>query len=269
MFFVPLPPNPLGMGFPLQLDLFNFNNQMASHNEKVHSAERLQRVNTTIQSPIAFVATVDGSKRSIDEAYNYLRNHADIIGEQEINIHQLKRKIDYRILPLLWFIYGLQFLDKFLLNYAIVMGLPQDLKLHGNQLNNVASSLWWAYLAVSPLVGLALNKVPLAKFLGGNMFLWGIVISCTAAVKTYPQLIAIRILMGIFDAGIPPSLMLMSSQYYKKDEQAARFAIWFSAIGTGIVLGGLISFGFQHVETETMESWRKSASRRVESHQLT
>ncbi|KAI5364729.1 Putative major facilitator superfamily, MFS transporter superfamily [Septoria linicola] len=233
---------------------------MADHNqEKLKSAERLdrvERVNTTVQNPIAFVATVGGEKRSIDEAYEYLQHHADIIGEQNIDIARLRRKVDYRLMPIMYLIFGLQFLDKFLLNYAIVMGLPQDLKLKGNQLNNIASALWWAYLPMSPIVGFIVNKAPLGKWLGGNMFCWGIVIACTAAVKSYPQLIIIRVLMGIFDAAIPPSLMLISSQYYRKDEQAARFAIWFSSVGMGYILGGLISFGFQHVHTETLESWR-------------
>lgn len=87
------------------------------------------------------------------------------------------------------------------------------------------------------------------------MFLWGIVIACTAAVKNYPQLIAVRILMGITDAGMPPSLMLMSSQYYRKDEQAMRFAIWFSSVGCAMIAGGLISFGFQFVDSDVMASW--------------
>ncbi|KAL9526752.1 Thiamine pathway transporter [Sphaerulina musiva] len=250
MFSLALTPTPLGTGFPLQLDRFNLdddhdNNMTTTHTEKV---EHLSRVDTVVIG--------DGRKRSVDEAFEYLRNHADNSGAEAINLRQLRRKIDYRIIPLQFFICGLQFLDKFLLNYAIIMGLPEDLKLQGNQLNNIASSLWWAYLITTPFIGLLLNKLPLGKFLGGNMFLWGIVIACTAAVKNYPQLIAVRILMGITDAGMPPSLMLMSSQYYRKDEQAMRFAIWFSSVGCAMIAGGLISFGFQFVDSDVMASWR-------------
>lgn len=255
MFSLALTPTPLGTGFPLQLDRFNLdddhdNNMTTTHTEKV---EHLSRVDTVVIG--------DGRKRSVDEAYEYLRNHADNSGAEAINLRQLRRKIDYRIIPLQFFICGLQFLDKFLLNYAIIMGLPEDLKLQGNQLNNIASSLWWAYLITTPFIGLILNKLPLGKFLGGNMFLWGIVIACTAAVKNYPQLIAVRILMGITDAGMPPSLMLMSSQYYRKDEQAMRFAIWFSSVGVAMIAGGLISFGFQFVDSDIMASWRKCPPR--------
>lgn len=241
------------MGLPLQLSVFNLKKQMPTTDteEKIKSAERLVSIRTN---------TINDQKlpkQSVDEAFEYLRLHADVLGEAAIDKGRLLRKIDRRIMPIMYLIYLFQFLDKFLLNYAIIMGLPEDLELQGQQLNTVASALWWTYLAFSPVVGVLLNKVPIGKWLGGNMLLWGIVISCTAAVKTYPQLIGIRVLMGLFDAGIPPSLMLISSQYYRKDEQAARFAIWFSSVGMGIILGGLISFGFQNVRSSILASWRK------------
>ena len=88
------------------------------------------------------------------------------------------------------------------------------------------------------------------------MFLWGIVIACTAAVKGYAGLMVIRIFMGVFDAGIPPALMLISSQYYRKDEQTIRYAYWFSSIGICLILGGLISYGFQFVHSEILAGWR-------------
>ncbi|PPJ50507.1 hypothetical protein CBER1_07739 [Cercospora berteroae] len=253
MFAVPLPPNP--MGFPLQLSLFNFEKDMASREEK---KLRLERANTTISNPVAYVATINNEKRSkdVDEAYDYLRSRADFVGEQAIDIKKLQRRVDWRIMPIMFLIFGLQFLDKFLLNYSIVMGLPKDLKLKGNELNNIASSLWWTYLAVSPLVALAMNKLPLGKWLGVAMSIWGVIIACVAAVKTYPQLLAVRLLMGACDAALVPALMLISCHYYRKDEQAARFAIWFSSIGFALITGGLISYGFQHVTTSSIDAWR-------------
>ncbi|KXT09227.1 hypothetical protein AC579_3507 [Pseudocercospora musae] len=205
---------------------------------------------------LTFVTTVHGSRKSVDEAYDFLAQHVEIAGEESVDLKKLRRRIDWHLMPIMFALYFFQFLDKSLLNYAIIMGLPKDLKLKGNELNNIASSLWWAYLAMSPLVGLIQNKVRLGKWLGFNMFLWGIVISCTAAVKTYHQFLAIRILMGAFDSAIPPALMLLSAQYYRKDEQAMRYALWFSSVGWGHICGGLISFGFQHVSTSTLEGWR-------------
>jgi MFS family permease len=50
--------------------------------------------------------------------------------------------------------------------------------------------------------------------------------------------------------------MLISSQYYTRSEQAPRFTVWYMGLGVAQILGGLISFGFQHVHHASMEGWR-------------
>lgn len=41
----------------------------------------------------------------------------------------------------------MQFLDKVILNYAAVMGLPQDLGLQGNDFSNIATFLFVGLIA--------------------------------------------------------------------------------------------------------------------------
>lgn len=55
------------------------------------------------------------------------------------------------------------------MGYAIVMGLPEDLNLRESQLNNRVSAINWSYLAMTPILPLALNKLPLGKWVGFNM----------------------------------------------------------------------------------------------------
>lgn len=64
------------------------------------------------------------------------------------------------------------------------------------------------------------------------------------------------IFLGIFEATIGPSLMLIGSQWYTKTEQLPRFCLWFLGLGIGQTLGGIISFGFQHVTGAKLEGWR-------------
>lgn len=62
--------------------------------------------------------------------------------------------------------------------------------------------------------------------------------------------------MAVFEATAVPSLMILSSQWYTKSEQAPRFAIGTCGNGFAQVLGGLISFGFQQVKLEMLAGWR-------------
>lgn len=102
-----------------------------------------------------------------------------------------------------------------------------------------------------------LQKIPPAKWLGANVVLWGIATACTAAAKDYHSLLAARIFLGIFEAAIAPSLMLISSQWYTKSEAAPRFSIWYAGLGLGQIIGGLVSYGFQQVhKTASFAGWK-------------
>ena len=104
--------------------------------------------------------------------------------------------------------------------------------------------------------GHILTRFPASKVLGANVVLWGIATASTAAAKDYRSLLASRIFLGIFEACVVPTLVLISSRWYTKSEQAPRFAFWYCGLGAGQIIGGFLSFGFQHVTTSRFESWR-------------
>lgn len=97
--------------------------------------------------------------------------------------------------------------------------------------------------------------MPAGKWLGVNVTLWGISTACTAAATNYATLLTARIFLGIFEAAIAPALMLISSQWYTKSEQAPRFSFWYCGLGIGQIVGGLVSWGFQQVDS-SFEGWR-------------
>jgi MFS family permease len=112
------------------------------------------------------------------------------------------------------------------------------------------------YYAKSRSTVYCLQKVPPAKWLGGNVLLWGVAAAASAGAQGYRSLLAARIFLGIFEATVGPSLMLISSQYYTRSEQAPRFTIWYMGLGVAQIIGGVISFGFQQVHHASLEGWR-------------
>ena len=82
--------------------------------------------------------------------------------------------------------------------------------------------------------------------------------ACGAAAKNYQTLLVSRVFLGIFEATIGPSLMLISSQWYTKPEQAPRFSFWYLGLGLGQIIGGAVSYGFQHIVSDTskLAGWR-------------
>lgn len=53
-----------------------------------------------------------------------------------------------------------------------------------------------------------------------------------------------------------PALMLIVSRWYTQSEQASRHALWYCGLGAGQLVGGLLSYGFQHATNSTLQSWR-------------
>jgi ACS family allantoate permease-like MFS transporter len=66
--------------------------------------------------------------------------------------------------------------------------------------------------------------------------MWGLVLSCFAAVENYAGAIAIRFFLGVFEAAVTPGFALFTSQWYTKKEQGARTGIWFSFNGWAQVI---------------------------------
>ncbi|KAK2738250.1 hypothetical protein FQN57_007113 [Myotisia sp. PD_48] len=201
-------------------------------------------------------------RRDRDQAYDFLEKFAKTnnddgtSGASPLDLRKIRRKVDWYIIPVMFLCYTMQFVDKVSLNYAAVMGLPKDLKLKNNNFSNAATAFFIAYLIAEVPTAYVLNKVAAPKWLGINVILWGISTACTAAAKDYKTLLAARIFLGIFEAAVAPCLVLISSQWYTKSEQAPRFSLWYSGLGLGQIIGGLVSYGFQQVIIPSFTGWK-------------
>ncbi|GAM85963.1 hypothetical protein ANO11243_039730 [Dothideomycetidae sp. 11243] len=73
------------------------------------------------------------------------------------------------------------------------------------------------------------------------MILWGGVTCCMAAVKTHQGLLGVRFVIGTIEAGFAPGVSLLLSSWYKRDEQAKRFALFYSAAVLSGAFGGIVA----------------------------
>jgi ACS family allantoate permease-like MFS transporter len=89
--------------------------------------------------------------------------------------------------------------------------------------------------------------------------MWGIVLSCFAAVENYAGAIAIRFFLGVFESAVTPGFALFTSQWYTKKEQGARTGIWFSFNGWAQIFGGCLAYGIAvgcRKSGTTIEPWK-------------
>ncbi|KAE8364679.1 major facilitator superfamily domain-containing protein [Aspergillus caelatus] len=169
----------------------------------------------------------------------------------------LLRKVDWRILPVMFLTYFLQFVDKISLNYANVMGLQNDLQMSGNDFSWLATAFFLAYAVAEIPQGILLQKFPITKVLGVNVLLWGVILCCSAAAQNFAGMIALRVLLGMLEAVIAPALTMYTSMWYTRAESTPRYGFWYCGLGMGQIVGGLISFAAQHAPPNmSFHGWR-------------
>lgn len=70
------------------------------------------------------------SSTHVDDSYDIFKNARDL-DVDPAEAKRVLRKIDYRIVPILFVTYMLQYLDKNSINFSSVYGLKQGTHLHG------------------------------------------------------------------------------------------------------------------------------------------
>lgn len=133
---------------------------------------------------------------------------------------------------------------------------PPTFPVTADQYSQLALVFYVTYLAFELPTGYLMQRFPLAKYLGANIVLWGLITALVSTARNWAALVTLRVLLGCFESAIAPALILVTTMWYKKAEQPPRMGLWFVGFGTGTMLGALASFGFQHYSSKTFTSWQ-------------
>ncbi|KAJ5637335.1 hypothetical protein N7490_007214 [Penicillium lividum] len=165
------------------------------------------------------------------------------------------RKIDRRLVPLMFVTYMFNFMDKTILSSAAVFGLKDDTGLVGQQYSWVSSVFYFGYLGWSYPTTFMIARLPTGKYVTANTFLWGAVVALTAACTNFGGLITVRFLLGVAEATITPAFMFITSTWYTRDEIPTRTGIWFAGNSVGGIVSSLLAYGLGHIKG-SVGPWR-------------
>ena len=169
--------------------------------------------------------------------------------------NKLVRKIDFMVIPYLAVCYAFFYIDKTTLSYAALFGIDQDLGLSGTEYSWLSSIFYFGFLFWALPTNLMLQRFPVGKYLGFNIFLWGAFLMLQAASRNFAQLAVLRALSGAAEACSDPGFMLITGMWYTRREQPLRMGLWYTANGLGIAGGGLLGYGIGHIQG-ALASWK-------------
>lgn len=128
---------------------------------------------------------------------------------------------------------------------ARVMGLEADTGLTGTQFNNVATLFFVTYGIFEIAWGISIKTIGANRAVAIGIIGWSAVTIGTGFAQNYHQLIACRLLLGVFESASPPCFMMLISMMYPRQEQSKRNASIFYGICMSGAFGGLIAYGVQ------------------------
>ncbi|KIL65769.1 hypothetical protein M378DRAFT_161779 [Amanita muscaria Koide BX008] len=151
------------------------------------------------------------------------------------------RKLDLHILPIVTLIYLASFLDRTNIGNARIAGLEKDLNLHGTQFDTALAVFFITYILCEIPSNVFLRKFRAHRWLGFLVAAWGITTTLMGLIRTFTDLVAVRLLLGLCEGGLVPGVVLYLSSMYKRHELQRRIGLFFAASSFSGAFGGLLA----------------------------
>lgn len=101
-----------------------------------------------------------------------------------------------------------------------------------------------------------LRALPMGKYTSANIILWGVVLVCHCAASSYAGLLCVRFFLGALEATVTPAFVILTSMWYKQNEQAKRMGFWLSCNGIALLIMGPMAYGLSGVSNSSLETWK-------------
>ncbi|KAE9969697.1 hypothetical protein EG328_006712 [Venturia inaequalis] len=203
--------------------------------------------NSEITQPLLGMASTDIAK-SHDGTTTTSNLDDESFNVDNAAARRVLRKIDLRVIPLLFITYNLNFMDKTILSSASVFGLSSDTGLKGQEYSWVSSIFYFGYFFWEYPTTFLIQRLRVGQYVGVNTVLWGVVVAVTAACTDYGGLLIVRFLLGVAEATTSPAFVFITSTWYTRSEIPFRTGIWFAGNSLGGVFSSFIAYGLGHVE---------------------
>jgi D-galactonate transporter len=149
-------------------------------------------------------------------------------------------KVTWRILPLLFVCYVLAYLDRINVGFAQLQ-MKSDLGFSDARYGLGAGIFFVGYFLFEVPSNLLLKRIGARKTITRIMVIWGLISASMAFVHQPWSFYLLRFLLGVFEAGLFPGIILYITFWYTGAYRGRIIAIFSSAFAVAGVLGGPIS----------------------------
>ncbi|WP_322061597.1 MFS transporter [Paraburkholderia sp. J63] len=150
------------------------------------------------------------------------------------------RKITKRLVPFLFVCYVFAYLDRINIGFAKLQMLD-SLRINEAAYGVAAGVFFLGYVLCEIPSNLLMAKVGARRTFSRIMLLWGTVSMCMALVEGHYSLYILRFLLGVFEAGLAPGVVLYLTFWFGPQQLGKVMAIFMSSAALAGAIGGPLS----------------------------
>jgi MFS family permease len=157
-----------------------------------------------------------------------------------LNPDDTYRKVTIRIIPFLLVCYVISFLDRINISFAI-LSMKAELGFTETVYGFAAGAYAIGYIIFEVPSNLVLERIGARKTFLRIMFLWGLASVSLMFVRHPSEFYVIRFILGCFEAGFFPGVLLYLTYWYPQGRRAGIVSWFFAGVAIAGLAGGLMS----------------------------
>ncbi len=174
--------------------------------------------------------------------------------EQEVGA-RARRRIARRLLPFLFVLYVIAFLDRMNIG-AAALQMPADLGFSPSVIGFGAGIFFLGYFLLEIPGALIVERWSARRWIARIMISWGIVTVLMAFIHTPRQFYWVRFLVGAAEAGFLPGVIVYLTHWFRYQDRAKAVAVFYAANPLSYVIGSPLAGLLLGLSWLGMRGWR-------------
>jgi ACS family tartrate transporter-like MFS transporter len=167
----------------------------------------------------------------------------------------VRRRVAWRLLPYLFLLYIVAFLDRANVSYA-ALGLASESWINPEVLGFGAGVFFIGYFLLEVPSTIMVERWSARKWMARIMISWGFCASALGFVHSKDAFYIVRFLLGAAEAGFFPGVIVYLGHWFTERDKAKAIAFFYTAVPLSYVVGAPMSAGLMRLDLFGLEGWR-------------
>ncbi|KAF2674723.1 MFS general substrate transporter [Microthyrium microscopicum] len=161
---------------------------------------------------------------------------------------KIMHRIDRRLVFTVGLAYCVSLMDRTNLSAANIAGMSKALGLEiGERYSIITLVFFCTYIVFQFPSTILIKKIGPRVFLSTIVFSWGVIMIGMGFIKNWQSMAALRVVLGILEAGFFPGSVYLLSTWYVRYEVQKRYSVFYIIGSLASAVSGIMAFGIMQM----------------------